>query len=256
MADPSRDLWRSKASPAAPGKEASAREASAKETSRPLKETDPSAKRVAAAAVARAQRPDPGRLAETGPTLVGEKTAPHLGATFRPGAGSSADAGPRDDRDERARRSRGPSEGGAPAHTEPPLGLAHRTASAFEPPAASSAFRSTKDLGATTTLLGSAPGSTKGGGALSPHGGDLGMLESIHHQLALTLDHGGGGERAPEWAVGERRRSGAGPQQWVTQYVDYTSKYGLGYLLSDGSTGVYFNDSTKITLSGSSDSFQ
>jgi polo-like kinase 1 len=34
----------------------------------------------------------------------------------------------------------------------------------------------------------------------------------------------------------------------VTQYVDYTTKYGLGYLLVDGSTGVYFNDSTKIVL--------
>jgi hypothetical protein len=33
---------------------------------------------------------------------------------------------------------------------------------------------------------------------------------------------------------------------WVTQSVDYTSKYGLGYLFSNGSAGVYFNDSTKI----------
>ncbi len=30
--------------------------------------------------------------------------------------------------------------------------------------------------------------------------------------------------------------------------MDYSAKYGLGYLLSDGSTGVYFNDSTKIIL--------
>ena len=28
--------------------------------------------------------------------------------------------------------------------------------------------------------------------------------------------------------------------------MDYSSKYGLGYLLSNGSTGVFFNDSTKI----------
>lgn len=34
----------------------------------------------------------------------------------------------------------------------------------------------------------------------------------------------------------------------VKKWVDYSSKYGLGYLLSDGSTGVYFNDSTKIIL--------
>jgi polo-like kinase 1 len=32
----------------------------------------------------------------------------------------------------------------------------------------------------------------------------------------------------------------------VKKFVDYSSKYGLGYLLSNNSTGVYFNDSTKI----------
>ncbi|KAJ0395099.1 hypothetical protein ATCC90586_001496 [Pythium insidiosum] len=36
---------------------------------------------------------------------------------------------------------------------------------------------------------------------------------------------------------------------WVSQWVDYTSKYGMGYVLSDGSAGVYFNDSTKIVSS-------
>jgi len=35
-------------------------------------------------------------------------------------------------------------------------------------------------------------------------------------------------------------------QVWVTKWVDYSSKYGLGYLLSDMSAGVFFNDSTKI----------
>ena len=32
----------------------------------------------------------------------------------------------------------------------------------------------------------------------------------------------------------------------VKKWVDYSSKYGLGYLLSNGQVGVYFNDSTKI----------
>jgi POLO box duplicated region len=43
---------------------------------------------------------------------------------------------------------------------------------------------------------------------------------------------------------------------WVTRYVDYTSKYGLGFLLSDGSSGVYFNDSTKTALEAGGDTFQ
>ena len=32
----------------------------------------------------------------------------------------------------------------------------------------------------------------------------------------------------------------------VKKWIDYSSKYGLGYILSDGNIGVYFNDSTKI----------
>jgi polo-like kinase 1 len=39
-----------------------------------------------------------------------------------------------------------------------------------------------------------------------------------------------------------------GPETWVKKWVDYSSKYGLGYLLSNGSTGVFFNDSSKIVL--------
>jgi len=35
---------------------------------------------------------------------------------------------------------------------------------------------------------------------------------------------------------------------WVKKWVDYSSKYGLGYLLSNGCTGVYFNDSSKVLL--------
>lgn len=38
------------------------------------------------------------------------------------------------------------------------------------------------------------------------------------------------------------------PELWVSKWVDYSSKYGVGYILADGSIGVYFNDSTKIVL--------
>jgi polo-like kinase 1 len=36
----------------------------------------------------------------------------------------------------------------------------------------------------------------------------------------------------------------------VKKWVDYSSKYGLGYLLSNGQTGIYFNDSSKMVLNG------
>lgn len=42
----------------------------------------------------------------------------------------------------------------------------------------------------------------------------------------------------------------------VKKWVDYSTKYGLGYLLSDGSTGVYFNDSTKIIIDKNGDNFE
>ena len=34
----------------------------------------------------------------------------------------------------------------------------------------------------------------------------------------------------------------------ILQYVDFSSKYGMGYKLSNGVYGVLFNDSTKIVL--------
>lgn len=42
----------------------------------------------------------------------------------------------------------------------------------------------------------------------------------------------------------------------MKKWVDYSTKYGLGYLLSDGSTGVYFNDSTKIILDRNNTAFE
>lgn len=36
------------------------------------------------------------------------------------------------------------------------------------------------------------------------------------------------------------------PSVFVLRWVDYSSKYGLGFMLSDNSTGVHFNDGSKI----------
>lgn len=35
---------------------------------------------------------------------------------------------------------------------------------------------------------------------------------------------------------------------WVSKWVDYTDKYGLGYQLCDNSIGVLFNDNTRVIL--------
>ncbi|OMJ89904.1 hypothetical protein SteCoe_7894 [Stentor coeruleus] len=37
-----------------------------------------------------------------------------------------------------------------------------------------------------------------------------------------------------------------GPDVWVKKWLDYSSKYGIGYLLSNSCVGVFFNDSSKL----------
>lgn len=60
----------------------------------------------------------------------------------------------------------------------------------------------------------------------------------------------GGTERIPARDVASASATVKckGPDVWVKKWVDYSSKYGLGYLLSNKATGVFFNDSTKIVL--------
>ncbi len=40
---------------------------------------------------------------------------------------------------------------------------------------------------------------------------------------------------------------------FVKKWVDYSAKYGLGYLLSDGTTGICFNDSSKMIVDASNE---
>ena len=47
-----------------------------------------------------------------------------------------------------------------------------------------------------------------------------------------------------------------GPSLWVKKWVDYSSKYGLGYMLSNGCAGVFFNDSSKIIGDPAGENFQ
>lgn len=43
---------------------------------------------------------------------------------------------------------------------------------------------------------------------------------------------------------------------WITKWVDYSNKYGLGYQLSSGAVGVLFNDATKMILAPDQHSIQ
>jgi len=85
---------------------------------------------------------------------------------------------------------------------------------------------------------------------------DLEMLQRMVDRLDTVLDITEARKGTYRSPLPRGVSSHHGPRKWVSRYVDYTSKYGLGFLLSDGSSGVYFNDSTKIALESHSDNFQ
>ena len=38
------------------------------------------------------------------------------------------------------------------------------------------------------------------------------------------------------------------PVYWIGKWVDYSDKYGFGYTLCDGSSGVLFNDGSRMMM--------
>ena len=69
--------------------------------------------------------------------------------------------------------------------------------------------------------------------SLSPQNDDLRALEIMHERLRntnLRVEEAGGPTNFKP--IFQARKPGA--DLWVTRYVDYTSKYGLGFLFNDG----------------------
>ena len=79
------------------------------------------------------------------------------------------------------------------------------------------------------------------------------VLETMHSRLEKSFNVKEERNNLEDNAVPHKMEH---PSIWISRYVDYTSKYGLGFLLNDGSAGVYFNDSTKIILSQDGNIFQ
>ncbi|XP_045432226.1 inactive serine/threonine-protein kinase PLK5 isoform X1 [Pipistrellus kuhlii] len=65
-------------------------------------------------------------------------------------------------------------------------------------------------------------------------------VEAAIRSLQLCLDPGPPATQDP---AGEPR-----PTLWAPKWVDYSSRYGFGYRLSDGSSGVLFRDGTHMAL--------
>ena len=89
-----------------------------------------------------------------------------------------------------------------------------------------------------------------------------GTLETMHEMLTNTVGLFDEEMAVQTPVIDHNVARGLSPSStlvaniWVVRYVDYTSKYGLGFLLNTGSAGVYFNDSTKIILSPDGQVFQ
>ena len=47
---------------------------------------------------------------------------------------------------------------------------------------------------------------------------------------------------------GEAEDPALTPVTWISKWVDYSDKYGIGYNLSDGSVGVLYNDATRLLM--------
>jgi len=93
---------------------------------------------------------------------------------------------------------------------------------------------------------------------LSPSSGDQDMqiVRSILQNINFIMAKGDALMENDQYDPKMRPAALGGAKFWVTRYVDYTSKYGLGFLLNDGSSGVYFNDSTKAVLESDGEMFQ
>lgn len=56
--------------------------------------------------------------------------------------------------------------------------------------------------------------------------------------------------------ISEYKGTQNGPEIWLKKWVDYSKKYGYGYLLSNSCVGVHFNDNSKIISSAHGDFFK
>jgi len=71
-------------------------------------------------------------------------------------------------------------------------------------------------------------------------------MEDLMTQLTSLIDTNP--SQKPVIEIDEAEDPAAIPVLWISKWVDYTDKYGLGYQLCDNSNGVLFNDCTRLLL--------
>ena len=94
--------------------------------------------------------------------------------------------------------------------------------------------------------------SAPAGGRRSTHGDKNHPLTAKENLRGKRLDDDEGAKNNDNDKIGSKNpaasQSSADVPIHAKKWIDYTSKYGLGYILSNGSVGVFFNDATKIIL--------
>lgn len=78
-------------------------------------------------------------------------------------------------------------------------------------------------------------------------------LQTSPFRSEENVRRGGAGPSAPSGSASlksEKPEHGivSGPSVWVTKYADFSDRYGMAYMMNDGSIGVHYNDSTKMVL--------
>jgi hypothetical protein len=95
----------------------------------------------------------------------------------------------------------------------------------------------------------SAPATSRPAAAAAAAGQAGGVGDGEDGQALVAMLRGIARALAAAGAAGQAEACGMGlPGVWVCKWVDYSKKYGLGYTLSNGSCGVFFNDATKMLL--------
>ncbi|CAG8687985.1 31675_t:CDS:10, partial [Racocetra persica] len=74
----------------------------------------------------------------------------------------------------------------------------------------------------------------------------VGVLESVYNTLSTAFDQMLEGKEVLPHVFDKQPTT---PLVFISKWMDYTNKYGLGYQLTDGSVGVNFNDKTTLIMS-------
>ncbi len=87
-----------------------------------------------------------------------------------------------------------------------------------------------------------------GTGAIRPQASAASIQSSmLANNTTANLNALMGTARAvPATAVGTARSAEPAPIEYVMYYQDYTEKYGIGYILTNGTVGFYYNDMTNM----------